>query len=248
MASDRQQAGDQPKAASGAISHDQGRSNVDQLSSMMAHEAAQGALADNDISAEHAAYARRYASEAAARTMAGENAVDLDSFIRENDVPGFKGDNYPTYDIASRTEVASVKTHWSVKGELNASAIAAYKRNFSKMRGWGRSPGALEADGERIIAVHEAGSPIPEELNSATAEETSNYLQKEAILRIPDDHVEPVRRELEKDIHTFPSNYQLPENPSSKQVEQVLDRIQGIGLTSGELQKLIDERMSSYGK
>lgn len=248
MASDRQPTNDQSKSVANAASHDQGQSNVDQLSSMMAYEAAQQALADNDICAEHAAYARRYASEAAARTVAGENAVDLDSFIRENDVAGFKGDNYPTYDIASRTEVASVKTHWNVKGELNAGAIAAYKRDFAKMRGWGRNPGALEADGASIIAAHEMGAPIPEGLNNATVEEAATYLQNEAILRIPDDHVEPVRRELEKDILTFPSNYQLPENPSPQQVEKVLHRIQKIGLTSGELQKLIDERMSSYGK
>lgn len=248
MAGDRQQSSDQSKASSGTTSHDQGRSNVDQLSSMMAHDAAQEALAENDISAEHALYARRYASEAAARTLAGEDAVDLDAFIKENGVLSFKGDNYPTYDITSHTEVASVKTHWDVEGKLNTSAVAAYRRDFSKMMGWGRSRGTLEADGEKIVAIRGAGAPVPEALEHATATEAAEYLRDNAVLRIPGDHVQPIRDELEKDIRAFPGNYQLPENPSQKQVEHILNRVQSIGLTSGELQKLVDERMSSDGK
>ncbi len=133
MVSDRQKSTDQSKPSLAGESSEKAQSNVDQLSSMMAHDAAQKALAENDISGEHALYARRYASEAAARTMAGEDAVDLDSYIKENDVAGFQGDNYPTYDISSRTEVASVKTHWNVEGKLNASAIAAYKRDVALM-------------------------------------------------------------------------------------------------------------------
>ena len=215
---------------------------------MMAHDAAQEALAENDISAEHALYARRYASEAAARTLAGEDAVDLDIFIKENDVPGFQGDNYPIYDITSRTEVASVKTHWNAAGELDASAMAAYKRDFSKMMGWGRSPGALETDAKNILKIRGAEGPVPLALVQANETEATKYLQDNARLRVPGDHIQPIRSELEKDIRAFPGNYQLPENPSQKQVEHILNRVQSIGLTSGELQKLVDERMSSDGK
>ncbi|MBN2003170.1 MAG: hypothetical protein JXA21_07410 [Anaerolineae bacterium] len=46
MTSDRQQSSDQSKSSLGSGNHDQGRSNVHQLSSMMSHEAAQEALVE----------------------------------------------------------------------------------------------------------------------------------------------------------------------------------------------------------
>lgn len=263
MTSDRQRSTDQSKSSVESGSNDKAQANVDQLSLLMengnvetgtAYDTAQEALAESDISAEHELYARRYASEAAARTVVGEDAIDLDAFVkkRRQELRGnsrsFQGDNYPTYDITSHTEVASVKTHWNIEGELTESAKAEYKRNFSKMLGWGRSVGALENDGENIVAIRDTEGPVPPELKQANKTEAAEYLRDNARLRIPDDHVKPLREVLEKDIHTYPSNYYLPENPSQEQVEHILNRVQGIGLTSTEIRKLIDERISTDGQ
>jgi hypothetical protein len=206
-----------------------------------AYQAAEDALSESDISSEHLLYARRYASEAAARASIGNDAVDLDKVVKDKAL-GFQGDNYPVYDVTSRSEVASVKTHWSSNGELD-NAIAAYKRDFAQMLGWNRTPDALAKDGENIIAIRDAGAPVPKGLADATVEGAAEYLRDNSCLRIPDDHVDTVRAELEQDVRSFPSNYYLPENPSDEQVKHVVERLRSIGLTSDELQEMIDRRM-----
>ena len=241
MTGDRQTPGDQAKLPSETKPDDRAQSNVEQLSSMMA---AQEALAESEISTKHALYARRCASEAAARTLAGEAAVDLDTFVREKELSGFRGGNYPTYDITSHAEVASVKTHWDGKGELDRNAIRAYKRDFAKMWGWGRSSGALEKDAENILLIRGAEGPVPPILEQASETEAAEYLRDNARLRIPDDHVDTMRSEIEADIYAFPGNYHLSDSPSPEQVKHILERIQGIGITSNDLRKLIDARMA----
>jgi len=203
-----------------------------------ARQAAENALSTNDLTRGEMD-ARRYASEAAARTTIGDDAVDLDQFSTEHEM-GFQGNNYPTYDVASANEIASVKTHWNSDGQAD---VSAYKQDFSKMLGWGRPAGALEKDGENILKARDAGASVPQELEGATIEEASEYLRDNGCLRIPDDHVDAVRAELEADARKFPSNYHLPENPSEEQINHVLGRVQGVGLTSSELQSMINQRM-----
>lgn len=204
--------------------------------------AAKSALDSHEIAAEHSLYARRYASEAAARATIGEDAVDLDEFSREHGLP-FKGGNYPIYDISSENEVASVKTHWNIAGELDDNAINAYKRDFGKLFGWGRRSGALAEDARNILSVRDAGGPVPEKLKDASLQKAEQYLQDHSTLRIPDDHVDKVRKEIAKDIYTSPHSYHLPDYPSPEEVNEVLSRIKGLGLTSDELRTMIDRRM-----
>jgi hypothetical protein len=95
----------------------------EQLRNQQAYQSAEAAIAGNEQAANHSLYGRRYASEAAALTNIGGDAVNLDAAATK--MGGFKGDNYPTYDISSSQEVASVKTHWNADGELNESALRA---------------------------------------------------------------------------------------------------------------------------
>jgi len=151
-----------------------------------------------------------------------------------------KGNNYPTYDISSSNQVASVKTHWGDDGSLSDSARQAYQRDFSHMLGWGRDVGALEQDGQNIISARDKGVPVPEGLAIATtAEQAAQYLRDNSILMVPDDHVAIMRADLRARILELPDNYFLPPNPTEKQLAQVLSRVRGIGLSSQELQDLI---------
>jgi hypothetical protein len=212
-------------------------SEPEQLSNQKAYEAAETAIDGNEQAANHALYARRYASEAAALTGAGDDAVNLD--VAAAQMSGFKGDNYPTYDLTSSQEVASVKTHWDSNGNLSESAARAYKQDLSRIMGWNREISGLQQDGQNILAARDAGLPVPAELQNATPEQASTYLRDNSVLRIPDDHVQPVRELLAKDIQQFPRNYYLSDNPSQAHIDHVLQRIQGIGLKSGELQDII---------
>ncbi len=189
--------------------------------------------------------ARRYASEAAARRTIGHGAVDLDKCARDQEL-GMAGNNYPNYDVSSTSEVATVKTRWDSKGELSDAARSGYKRDFAKMNGWGRTVGAVERDADNILAARDAGVPVPKELEDATAEQASAYLRDNACLRIPDDHVDTVRADLAEDVRNLPSNHNLPENPSQEQIDHILQRVQGIGVTSTELQGMVERRMRHW--
>ena len=205
-----------------------------------ARRAAQDALAERQLDERDILGKRRYASEAAARATMGSEATNLDVAAKERDL-GFQGNNYPTYDISSHDEVASVKTHWNAEGHLDDRAVAAYKGDLAHLYGWNREPGAVERDGENIVTARDAGVPVPTELEDASPTQAARYLRDNGRLRIPDDHVEPVRASLEQDIRESPDNYYLPDDPSDEQIARVLERIQGIGLSSGELQELTGE-------
>jgi hypothetical protein len=97
----------------------------------------------------------------------------------------------------------------------------------------------LHQDGQNILAARDAGLPVPSELQNATPEQAATYLRDNSNLRIPDDHVASVRTAIANDIQQFPQNYHLSENPTQAEIDHVLNRIQGIGLTSGELQDIL---------
>ena len=171
--------------------------------------------------------------KAALKTMGGD-AYNLN---REA-ASGVVGHQYPTFDICSSTELASVKSHISQPGQCTTSDIAAYKADFNHMLGWDRayerglSP--LEQDAERLSSLPGKGFAVPSAINGVGQEGTVNYLKNNSIMRIPDDHVTPVRQAMEQDVRALPENYFLPENPTDEQVQGVLSRIQGTGLSSIE--------------
>lgn len=171
--------------------------------------------------------------EQAARISLGTDAVILD----DQQVPGLKGGRFPTYDISSSTEIASVKSHIGQDTEPTREAISAYRADFGKMLGWSREPGAVRHDAENLMKLRAAGMPIPSKLKNAQVNEISEYLKTESVLRIPDDHLDAVRQSLESDIRNLPGNYFLPEQPSEDQVAAIVNRIQGTGLSSSETVK-----------
>lgn len=208
---------------------------------------AEMALEKHAISGNHQLYARRYASEAAARYAVGEDGVILDDLSLTENNPGenipVKGGNFPIYDISSNHEIASVKTHWDANGLLSETALQAYKRDFLKQRGYGRSTSALERDGENIVAARNLAKVlVPPELETATAAEVAAYLCDHSVMRIPADHVGPVRERFIQEAKKFPENFGLSENPSAAELNAVALRIQSLGLRSDELLDIIEKR------
>lgn len=182
---------------------------------------------------------RRYASEAAAgANMPG--AVSLDAATE-----GFQGHNYPLYDLASPTEVASVKTHWTSEGNLDTNALNAYVRDFERQLGWGRAAGSVARDGERLVQVRDqCGIPVPEALKQANAEAAAEYLRLNSCLRIPEDHVKPVQDELVRRARQSPETYGLPVDYTDADLTHLRDRVRSLGLTSSDLRALIQAQMA----
>jgi hypothetical protein len=177
--------------------------------------------------------------EAAIKTIGGD-AYNLNGAAANAMV----GNQFPTYDICSSTELASVKSHISQPGACKPADIEAYKADFSHMLGWNRSEerglSPLQQDADRISGLSTKGFEVPAELKGAGQDQTVDYLKNNSILRIPDDHVAPVKAALDKAIQSLPGNYFLPENPSDQQVQAVLNRVKGTGLSSSETAQLMD--------
>jgi hypothetical protein len=182
-----------------------------------------------------------YCHELFAKDTIGNDAVLLD----EANIPGLVGGKFPTYDISSRTEITSVKTHKNPNCDLTRDEIRQYRYDFCTMLGIRRnfSDGMdpVGQDAGRIAAIRDMGIPVPDEIKEASQEEIADYLRLNSVLRIPDDHVESVRQELESDIRALPEKYCLPENPTEEQVQSVAGRIKGTGYSSGVISGKVEQ-------
>jgi hypothetical protein len=205
-----------------------------------AQTAARAAIKDID---PHTYYmdARRKSSEAAALATAGAGARNLDQLCRDNPNLHLKGNNYPIYDLISPSEVASIKTYWAGDGALTPEAVNRYVRAFNRMLGSNRQPNALASDAGNLIAVC-SNSTIehPSDLKLHSPTEVGKYLRDKSVLRIPDDHVDPVRDELARRMQQFPDNYYLPQSVSEDSIREVVAaRVKGIGVDSTYLRELL---------
>lgn len=179
--------------------------------------------------------------EIAAKNIIGGDAMNLNEIVT----------NFPTYDITSSTEIASVKSHMNSGTELSNKDINHYVDEFHEMIGWRKpdpnskcelDPIKIQQDAQRIVEVRDAGLPIPSILRNAGQEEIGEYLKYSSSFRIPDDHVESVQKALEAHFREFPENYYLGSNPTDEQIKSMVNRVKGTGLNSAEtLDQLVQE-------
>ena len=178
--------------------------------------------------------------EESALKLIGGDAVNLNNNEKLRDM-GLRGNNYPTYDILSSTEICSVKSHISENGSANTDA---YLNDFGKMLGDDRAyEGPLspvQQDAERLMDCAARGLPVPEAVKNASPEQVASYLQESSVLRIPSDHVGDVRQELLADAKQLPEKYALPENPTAEQLQKLADRVQSTDLSSTETLKQLN--------
>jgi len=175
--------------------------------------------------------------EISAKNVIGEDAVNLNDLAK----------NFPTYDISSSNEIASVKSHMHYGTELTGQDINYYIHDFNHMLGSGRAYedglDPIQHDAKNIASIRDIGAPVPESLQGANQQEIGEYLKHNSVLRIPDDHVDPVQKALELRIQEFPQNYFLEPNPTGEQVQSVLARVKGTGLNSAQtLDQLVENQ------
>lgn len=186
-----------------------------------------------------------YLHEVSALKMAGEDAVLLDDVVGKD----FRGHKFPTYDISSSNEIASVKSHFSSSGELSNTNVTAYMSDFDKMLGYQRAYedglDPVQQDAIRIAHIRDQGVPVPTELHEESTEKVANYLKNKSILRIPEDHVEEVRTALESKAKESPKTYYLPTEPNEQQIKELTERVQSSGMSS---EKTLQELKSNWNK
>lgn len=192
----------------------------------------------------------RMHEDAALETIGGD-AASLDDFVSEhaNDAASgegarhFQGGRYPTYDITSSTEIASVKAYTSGGSEPSKQDIDNYMNAFNQTRGFGgrgyaRGLSPVEQDVEAIKQVQAQGAPVPQELVGKSDAEIQKYLENETVMRIPSDHVERMRQEFSAKVRDFPQDHGLPENATDAEIQAyAAKRWQSSGLSAEETQQ-----------
>lgn len=167
----------------------------------------------------------------------GEEAINLDKEIANNQKLHFRGNNYPNFDISSTSEIASVKTHLASGGEFTDSIAQLYVDDFWKMLGDGRAfdkgKSPTRQDAINILSMRDAGILIPKELLHASAEEAENFIQEKSVMRIIDDHLPKVKEVFMNDTRTC----SLPEDMRHKYAR----RFKGIGLNENEIRRITGE-------
>lgn len=173
-------------------------------------------------------------SEAVGKESLGPDAINL------NDLKP----NYPVYDLDSDDMLVSVKTHDLGSEEKN---LAAYKKDFSKMQGWGRSFENGKSPREQDIDLLRDTLKNQEEKEEIDTDDTlgsDDVIEnkvKNSVLQVPDDHVEPLKEYIREDAKILPENYDLSSNPSDEELDQLGSRFGSIGLTSEEIKNQVDQ-------
>lgn len=126
------------------------------------------------------------------------------------------------------------------------------------MSGWNRAHKdgltPLEQDARRILQAHtqqdvpiptELAARAPDDLSTATSDDlhdAAEWLGRNSVLRIPDDHLPDVREELKARMLQHPDNYYLEEADLDRVDHIAAQRVQGIGVDSSQLQEMIDRK------
>ena len=182
--------------------------------------------------------AQGYLHELAARKTIGHGAVILD----QNAGAGLTGGRFPTFDVASYTELASVKSHISAEGSLTENEIRRYLDDFEHMLGItgeyqdGMEP--LERYARQVMTARQANPELPlppaleKQIQSGNLSGVQNYIQRHSLLRIPDEHVRPVAQALRVRAREFPTNY------AGLSAESLAERIRGTGLSAAATREI----------
>jgi len=152
-------------------------------------------------------------------------------------------ENFRTFDLISSEGIWSVKSHMGETGELTESAAKAYQANFEYLLGWNRSVDAVELDAKALRDRLPEGISMPKALREGSVQEAADYLKNNAMLGIPEDHVEAVRKNLVDHAREFPDNYGLPEQPGEEDLRKLSNRIQGTGLNASDTPALVEEKI-----
>jgi hypothetical protein len=151
------------------------------------------------------------------------NVVVLDDFIKSNNIIGlgFKGANFPLFDISSTTEICSVASRGSIEGYIRKFCAMFNKINVKKAA-------------ENFYNLAQVGCPVPSLLCGQPIEEYEKFLKENSVFRIPENHYLGIRNVIADYIAGFPGNYWLKKETTSDEIILfVQKRIQSSGYNYG---------------
>jgi hypothetical protein len=187
------------------------------------------------------------AGEAAAEAfLADILGVDPATVRNLNDIEP----NFPVLDLISPRFVASVKTR-GVLSTLPASALTEQlsSQYVSDLLSIIDGEKKLDKAAEALLRSRKAlGRAWPTDLRATTVDGIANYIREKAILSVPSDHVQPLRRSLGQNLaRRLQNNKKLLDQLGIKNSRQLsayvnkqIDRIHSMGPSSGDLRVMAE--------
>ena len=161
--------------------------------------------------------------------------------------------SFPIYDVASDSQVASVKCRGLEQGATPSdSTINTYITDLENATGNISQSGKFD---NAVKGLHADASTVrvgyPPEL-AVSLSQAEKYLRENAKLMIPDDHVMPVRNELTRRL--FQDDAMSRQTAASRlglgdvnapnypmRANAMLNRIEGVGVSSIQIKQLLDQ-------
>jgi hypothetical protein len=171
------------------------------------------------------------------KAQAGETARDL------NQLPSLGNNpiNMPGVDNASSGTYTQVKTR------VGSGRVKTYLTDLRKMvtDSDGKMSKAADAfvddrNQAAIQRLRDEGA-WPKELGPGTTrEQYVDFLQGRSELAVTDESVPAVRDAVRLDAQNFPENWNLPANPTTEEIDALVNRVQPSGITSTDAQDLLN--------
>jgi hypothetical protein len=175
------------------------------------------------------------------KAQAGETARDL------NQLPSLGNNpiNMPGVDNASSSAFTQVKTR------VGSGRVQTYVRDLQKMAtdSDGKMSKAADAfvDDRNQAAIQQLRDEgaWPKELGPGTThEQYLDFLQGRSELAVTDESVPAVRDAVRLNAQNFPENWNLPANPTTEEIDALVDRVQPSGVTATDAQGLLNANMA----
>jgi hypothetical protein len=175
------------------------------------------------------------------KAQAGETAQDL------NKLPSLGNNpiNMPGVDNASSSAFTQVKTR------VGSGRVQTYMTDLRKMATdsdgkMGKAADAFvdERNQAAIQQLRDQGA-WPKELGPGTTrEQYLDHLQGNSELAVTDESVPAVRDAVRQNAQNFPENWNLPANPTSEEIDALVNRVKPSGITSTDAQNLLNANTS----
>jgi hypothetical protein len=162
------------------------------------------------------------------------------------------GHNSKVYDVGNQNRVASVKTYGIGHGSVSKATVNNYVRDLRVATGRSQRPKDVQkfnaAAQELRQAARQGNVALPSALQNAPNDKAaSDWLRRNAEMRIPDDHVKQVRNSVRSSVIRNPETYGLSANASyadrAALAQQLARKVQPMGMSVANIEQIVEKHL-----
>ncbi len=176
-------------------------------------------------------------------TLHEHKGVDLDVLRKKLKTP-INGSHFPIYDNFTKKGIGSVK-FFGIFNELDGIAINRYCNAFYEAIGTSGKVRKFDIAAEALLEAKDnkfIQSEDSEFNNIKSISHMKKYLNNNAILFVPSDHVKAVRNKIKKDLLKSPENFGFGYKFSQSEANTYsVKRIKSVGTTSKNIINVVGQ-------